>query len=68
MQNAVKQDHKFIAKIKEFLSAGTSNSPKDIFAQMGIDTQDEHFWAKGLDEIELLLNETEALAQELKKF
>ncbi len=67
LQNAVKSDPAFIAKVKEFLSAGTSDSPKNIFAHMGIDITDKGFWEKGLDEVENLLTETTALARKLGK-
>jgi oligoendopeptidase F len=62
MQNSVKQDPKFVEKVKEFLSAGLSDSPKNIFAKMGIDITDNNFWERGLDEVEKLLDETEKLA------
>lgn len=65
LQNFVKNDPTYISKIKEFLSAGTSKSPKEIFLSMGIDISDTSFWNKGLDELEALLKETEALAKKL---
>jgi oligoendopeptidase F len=67
LQNFVKQDPAFIIKVKEFLSAGLSDSPKNIFAKLGIDITDKGFWNKGLEEIEKLLNETEALARRMGK-
>ena len=67
LQNSVKQNPKFIKKVKEFLSAGTSDSPKNIFAKMDIDITDEKFWNKGLEEVEQLLNETQELAKKLGK-
>ncbi len=67
LQNFVKQDSKFIQKVKEFLSAGTSDSPKNIFIKMGVDITDSSFWERGLDEIENLLQETEDLAMKLGK-
>ena len=63
LQSSVKKDPAFIGKVKEFLSAGLSDSPKNIFSKLGIDIADKQFWNKGLDEIEKLLNETEALAK-----
>lgn len=65
LQNSVKQDPAFIAKVKGFLSAGLSDSPKNIFARLGIDISDRLFWDRGLDEVEKLLNETEELAKRL---
>ena len=67
LQASVRQDPQFIAKVKDFLAAGTSDSPKNIFAKMGIDITDKKFWEKGLSEIEQLLNDTEALATKLGK-
>jgi oligoendopeptidase F len=67
LQNSVKQDPAFIIKVKEFLSAGLSDSPKNIFLKLGIDITDKQFWNRGLEEIEKLLNETEALAKKLGK-
>ena len=68
LQKSVKDDPQFINKVKEFLSAGLSASPKDIFLQLGVTIADEQFWNKGLDEIENLLRETETLAKKLKKY
>lgn len=67
MQNSVKADPKFIEKVKEFLSAGLSDSPKNIFLKLGIDITDKNFWESSLDEIEKLLKETEDLAKKLGK-
>jgi oligoendopeptidase F len=67
LQNSVKQDPVFIHKVKEFLSAGLSDSPKNIFGRLGIDISDKRFWDKGLDEVESLLDDTEQLAKRLGK-
>jgi len=67
LQNAVQRQPAFIGKVKEFLSAGLSDSPKNIFLKLGIDIADRSFWDKGLDEIESLLQETRGLALRLKK-
>ncbi len=67
LQNSVKQDPAFIIKVKEFLSAGLSDSPKNIFHRLGIDISDRQFWNKGLDEVEKLLDEAEILARKLEK-
>jgi len=66
MQRKVKEDPNFIEKVKEFLSAGISKSPEDIFKDMGIELNEE-FWKQGLDEIENLLNEAKKLAKKLGK-
>ena len=63
----VKQDPKFIKQVKQILSAGSSDSPKNIFQKYaGIDISNPQFWTKGLDEIESLLVETEKLYKEVK--
>lgn len=67
LQNMVKQDKKNIRKVKEFLSAGLSDSPKNIFKNLNIDIMDEMFWDRGIDEIETLLEETKTLAKKLGK-
>ncbi len=68
LQRAVRQDPGFIAKVKGFLAAGLSDSPKNIFARLGVDISDKGFWARGLDEVEALLDETTLLAKKLRKF
>jgi oligoendopeptidase F len=65
LQNSVKNDPDFIGKVKEFMSAGLSDSPKNIFLKLGVDIADSGFWDRGLDEVESLLRETESLAKKL---
>jgi oligoendopeptidase F len=67
MQAKVRENPAFIAKVKEFLSAGLSDSPKNIFLRLGIDITKKEFWDEGLNEVEVLLNETEELARKLGK-
>jgi oligoendopeptidase F len=67
LQKEFKKDHSFIIKIKDFLAAGSSVSPKELFNNLNIDISNIDFWQTGLDEIEILLNETEVLAKKLKK-
>ncbi len=67
LQASVRRDHAFIEKVKNFLCAGASASPKEIFAAMSVDITDRKFWENGLDEVERLLDETEALAKKLGK-
>ncbi|HVX93028.1 MAG TPA: M3 family oligoendopeptidase [Candidatus Dojkabacteria bacterium] len=67
MQSKVKDDSKFISKVKNFLSTGTSKSPKEIFKELSIDISDPKFWDQGIKEVEDLLNETENLAKKLSK-
>ncbi|MBI2620778.1 M3 family oligoendopeptidase [candidate division WWE3 bacterium] len=67
LQNMVKNDSGAMGKVKDFLSAGRSDSPKNIFKKLGIDIADKDFWHKGLEEVEFLLNEAEGLARRLGK-
>jgi oligoendopeptidase F len=67
MQNKLAGDKSFMDKVKYFLSAGTSDSPKNIFNAIGIDIEQEKFWQHGIAEVRTLLSETEKLAKKLKK-
>jgi len=67
LQNSVKETPRFIEKVKDFLSAGSSASPKNIFKSLGIDITEREFWNRGLDEVENLLRETTELARRLEK-
>lgn len=67
LQSAVKKDKRFIIHVKKFLSAGSSASPKEIFAELGVDITNGNFWQSGVSEIENLLRETELLARRLGK-
>jgi oligoendopeptidase F len=67
LQNMVKKDPAFIGRVKEFLSTGLSDSPKNVFGRLGINIADRTFWDRGLDEVENLLSETTLLAARLGK-
>ncbi len=67
LQNSVKQDPSFIGKVKEFLAAGLSESPRNIFLRLGIDITRRQFWNRGLAEVETLLCEATRLARKLNK-
>ncbi len=67
LQNSYRANQKFMEKIKEFLSAGLSDSPKNIFKILGIDIARKEFWDKGIEEVGALLKETTALAKKLGK-
>ncbi len=67
LQAKVRKNKAFIKNVKEFLASGTRDSPKNIFMKLGIDISKKEFWSEGLEEVEKLLNETEALAKKLKK-
>jgi oligoendopeptidase F len=63
----VKADPEQVVKVKEFLSAGSAESPRDIFRKLGIDIADKSFWEAGIAEIARELEETTALAKKLGK-
>jgi oligoendopeptidase F len=67
LQRKTIKDRNFIEKVKDFLSYGSSDSPKNIFKKLGINISDRKIWQEGIKEIENLLTETEKLAKKLKK-
>ncbi len=62
LQSMLRREKSSIVKVKKFLSAGVSESPKKLFFDMGIDISNAKFWNRGLDAVELLLNQAESLA------
>lgn len=67
LQRRVRAEPAFISKVKEFLSAGTSESPRQIFLKLGIDIANPNFWQIGLREFESNLHAAERLARKLGK-
>jgi oligoendopeptidase F len=67
LQNQVHQNPAFITQVKTFLSAGTSDSPQNLFKSLDINISDPQFWHQGLDEVEKLLTDTKKLAKKLGK-
>lgn len=67
LQNSVRKDWRFIEKVKEFLSTGISDSPKNVFKKLGVDIADRKFWNHGLKEVGNLLQEATKLAKKLGK-
>ncbi len=65
LQGKVRENPKFITEVKKFLGAGTSQSPKEIFAQLGLRIEDPNFWQTGLKQFEELLTEAEKLYNKL---
>jgi len=65
LQSLVKKDPTKISQVKEFLSTGLSESPKNIFKKLGVDITDAGFWKNGIKEVESLLEETEQLAKKV---
>ncbi len=52
LQSLVRADSKNIEKVKDFMRAGRSQSPLQIFKQAGLDISHASFWQKGLSEVE----------------
>ena len=67
IQAEVRKNPEFIQKVKDFLSAGTSASPQDIFERLGIDITKKEFWEKGIEEFDYWLKEAQHLADKLGK-
>ncbi|HLD51251.1 hypothetical protein A3K34_00955 [candidate division WWE3 bacterium RIFOXYC1_FULL_40_10] len=61
MQNLYQENPAFISKLKEFLRAGDSHSPVEIFGKLGLDITKPTFWKAGISEIEKELRESEKL-------
>jgi oligoendopeptidase F len=53
LQSKVRENKDFIDKVKTFLKAGSSKSPKDIFLDIGIDISKREFWEEGVKSIRL---------------
>ncbi|MBP9700108.1 M3 family oligoendopeptidase [Candidatus Woesebacteria bacterium] len=57
----VKEDKKFVEKVRQFLLAGGSDTPEHIFQAIGIDVTDPAFFKAGLDSIQQDINTLEGL-------
>ena len=62
-----KTDKSYAKKIEQFLSAGRSMSPENIFKSIGIDTSDPDFFESGLKSIENDIKKLEKLALKVKE-
>ena len=63
-----KQNKKdFVPKYTKFLSAGGSQSPKDLVKIFGFDIEDSAFWEVGINEVKNLLNAFESHYKAHKK-
>lgn len=67
LQRMVRADKANVAKVKQFLSAGMSDSPQNTFLKIGIDIRKKAFWETGLAETADLLKQAQTLAKKLKK-
>lgn len=66
LQGSVRQDKQFMVKVKDFLRAGTSDSPKNIFSKLGIDISDPKFWEQGIAQTKANIEKAKSLATTLK--
>ncbi len=57
----VKQDSNYIQQVKQFLKAGGSDSPKNIFKKIGIDLEQPNFFEQGLKQIKEDIDRLEEL-------
>lgn len=55
LQALVREDKKNIELVKKFFRAGDTDSPRNIFASIGIDITQKSFWQRALDMIRLEL-------------
>lgn len=62
-----KKDSNFIQKIKQFLYAGGSDTPENIFKSIGIDTTKPEFWKAGLESIENDIKKLEKMVTNFTK-
>ena len=61
-----KQDHSYAKKIEQFLRAGGSMSPEDIFKMIGIDTSKPAFFETGLKSVDKDIAKLERLSKGFK--
>lgn len=66
LQAKVQEDRSFISQVKQFLSAGLSASPKDIFAGIGLDITQPQFWELGVKQVEKDLEKAIELFAKIK--
>ncbi|MFM2384067.1 MAG: hypothetical protein RIQ72_639 [Candidatus Parcubacteria bacterium] len=62
-----KKNPQFIEKVEQFLSAGSSMRPDDIFKSIGIDVTKPEFFEKGLEQIAQRIKEVEVLYKKSAK-
>ncbi|MHA1577758.1 MAG: M3 family metallopeptidase [Candidatus Thorarchaeota archaeon] len=53
----------FVPKMKRILSAGGSESPKTLLAEIGLDLSDPNFWEIGFKQAESYLDEFESIVE-----
>ena len=66
MLKKYKGDKGFKTSIEKFLKAGGSDTPENIFKNVGIDVTDKDFFRQGLEEISNDVDRLEKLVRKLK--
>lgn len=61
-----REDRSYIQQIDQFLSAGASDTPENIFRAIGVDPSNPAFFRQGLAEIERDIDELERLVKKEK--
>ena len=61
LQSLVREDKKNVELVKQFLSSGSTKSPKDLFKSMGIDITKKDIWLMGIESIREDLNKFEKM-------
>lgn len=61
LQEQVRSDARNVEMVKTFLATGYARSPKETFAEMGIDVSSEQFWNQSLASIESDLQQLEEI-------
>ena len=67
LYNKYKQDPAYIEKINQFMKAGESDTPENIFKAIGIDTTKPEFFVDALKSIEQDIIELEKMVEKKKK-
>jgi oligoendopeptidase F len=62
LKGAANQDPAFIHRLKQFLAAGSSASPRELLERLDINISDSAFWDRGLDQFAAALKTAEKLA------
>ncbi len=66
LQSKVNKDPIFVNQVKKVLSFGTSRSPKQIFASIGLDLENKSFWSQGIAQVENFLNQAQSVSKSIK--
>ncbi len=55
----------FVPRLLEFLKAGGSAAPMELLRQLDVDVEDPLFWQQGLDAVQRMVSEAQALSRRL---